>query len=84
VWGPHDPGVRIGYDQDYMNLAVWSQDKCRRCPCYCYDRFPVEKCPQGAEQRICEPLRTTNPGLILNKFEEIENNNVPVALTPQK
>jgi ADP-heptose:LPS heptosyltransferase len=84
VWGPHDPGVRIGYDQDYMNLAVWSQDKCRRCPCYCYDRFPAEKCPQGAEQKICEPLRTTNPGLIVKKFEEIESKNVPVALIPQK
>src|SRR5208282_3316190 len=25
IWGSHDPGVRIGYDPDYMKLAIWEQ-----------------------------------------------------------
>jgi ADP-heptose:LPS heptosyltransferase len=81
VWGPHDPGVRIGYDPDYMNMAVWHQGACRRCPCYSYDRFPHEKCPNGSDQRICEPLRTVDPKAVLAKFEEIESRNTPVTLT---
>jgi ADP-heptose:LPS heptosyltransferase len=84
VWGPHDPGVRIGYDSDYMKLAIWNQSMCRRAPCYCYDRFPVEKCPLGAEQRVCEVLRTADPAEIVAKFNEVEERNTPVTLTQPK
>jgi ADP-heptose:LPS heptosyltransferase len=80
VWGPHDPGVRIGYDPDYMKLAVWNRVACRRSPCYCYDRFPAELCPLGAQQRVCEPLRTTDPKQVVAKFNEVESRNVPVQL----
>ena len=80
VWGPHDPGVRIGYDKEYMDLAVWNRDVCRRSPCYCYDRFPAEKCPNGENQKVCEPLRTTGAKDVIAKFVEIESRNVPVRL----
>ena len=80
VWGPHDPGVRIGYDDSYMKLAVWAQEKCRRCPCYSYDRFPAEKCPNGDQQRICEPLRLVDQKAVLAKFDEIESLSTPVTL----
>jgi ADP-heptose:LPS heptosyltransferase len=81
VWGPHDPGVRIGYDKDYMDLAVWNQPACRRCPCYSYDRFPAEKCPSGENQKVCEVLATASPDEIVKKFEAVEARNVPVSLT---
>lgn len=75
VWGPHDPKVRIGYDQAYMDLAVWSKDSCRHCPCYAYDGFPAEKCPAGESQTVCQPLISTPASLILEKFARIEALN---------
>lgn len=76
VWGPHDPGVRLGYDQPYMDLAVWDQATCRHCPCYAYDGFPVDRCPSGASQRVCQPLLTASPAAVLAKFDKIESLNV--------
>ena len=83
VWGPHDPRVRIGYDKDYMDLAVWKQAACRHSPCYAYDWFPPHKCPNGEAQKICEVLAATSAEDILLKFEEIETRSAPLgALKP--
>jgi hypothetical protein len=75
VWGPHDPGVRIGYDQPYMDLAVWEQAECRHCPCYAYDGFPADQCPQGEQQLVCQPLASTPSSAVLEKFAKIEAAN---------
>lgn len=55
-WGPHDPGVRIGYDKPYMDLAVWNHEACASSPCFAYSAFPAHKCPLGDRQVACECL----------------------------
>jgi hypothetical protein len=82
MWGPHDPQVRIGYDQDYMSLAVWNKEHCQACPCYAYDRFPTDRCPNGEAQTVCEPLFYVNVEEVLRKFEGLEKINRPVTPTP--
>lgn len=76
IWGPHDPGVRIGYDQDYMDLAVWNQELCYQSPCFAYGDFPVHKCPKGVEQKICQCLAATTVDDVLKKVEMIESKRV--------
>jgi hypothetical protein len=44
--------VRLGYDQDYLELAVWQRKLCPASPCYAHSGFPVERCPLGAQQRL--------------------------------
>lgn len=73
VWGTHDPGVRIGYDKDYMDLAVWNQAACRFSPCFAYSGFPADKCPNGAEQHVCEPLATVPVEDIIAKVDLVES-----------
>jgi len=72
LWGSHDPGVRIGYDNDYMRLAVWNQAACAHSPCFAWQGFPPSKCPNGAEQVICECLQYADEREILKRFDMIE------------
>ncbi len=72
IWGPHDPGVRIGYDPDYMDLAVWNEQACSKCPCYCFGSFPQHKCPRGAEQTVCEVLASVTVDSVLTKLDAVE------------
>ena len=72
IWGPHDPGVRIGYDPDYMDLAVWQDKFCRRSPCFCFGSFPVQKCPRGEQQQFCEVLYSTTVDDVLTALEKVE------------
>ena len=72
VWGPHDPMVRIGYDAEYMELAVWNRPACRYSPCFAYDRFPAHKCPSGEEQRVCPVLEMTEATEVTKKLEAVE------------
>ena len=84
IWGTHDPGVRIGYDKDYMELAVWNRSACRFSPCFAYAKFPEKKCPNGANQDVCEPLATVNPDSIMEKVDMVESANLviePVAVS---
>ena len=74
VWGPHHPGVRIGYDRAYMDLAVWNKEACVQSPCFAYSHFPAHKCPQGAGQTVCEVLSMTEPKQILDKIAKLEND----------
>ena len=72
VWGVHDPRMRLGYDRDYMDLAIHEKAACRHAPCYAATGFPVDKCPGGAKQTICNPLLAVRPQTILAKFAEVE------------
>lgn len=79
VWGPHDPRVRIGYDKAYMDLAIWNKEACRHAPCFAYANFPQHKCPNGAEQNVCEPLKSVDAAQILAKFDQVEQSNQSIG-----
>lgn len=72
LWGTHDPGVRIGYDKSYMDLAVWNAPACQYAPCYAYGNFPAKKCPQGAAQSCCEVLASTTVDDVLKRVSQLE------------
>lgn len=74
MWGTHDPGVRIGYSPDYMELAVWNEDQCNEAACYAYARFPAHKCPKQDRQVICECLDSVKPEQVLGKLDKVESN----------
>jgi hypothetical protein len=76
IWGSHDPGVRIGYDKDYMDLAVWKQPACRMSPCFAYASFPEHKCSNGIHQQSCDVLTAVTPEDVLQKQQMIESKNV--------
>lgn len=81
VWGPHHPGVRIGYDDMLMKLAIWNKDRCSYSPCFAYDGFPITKCPMGASQTVCEPLRSFSPDQVIEKLDIVESTR-PQVLEP--
>jgi len=80
IWGPHNPAVRIGYDQDYMDLAIWQHQACHFAPCYAFSGFPVKKCPLGVQQRTCEVMRTVTPDMMMDKIAQIENRRPTLNL----
>jgi ADP-heptose:LPS heptosyltransferase len=83
-WGPHHPGVRIGYDQDYMDLAIWNKDACRCSPCFAYAGFPEKKCPLGPEQSVCEVLKTVGVDQAFEKLAQVESKKIsgPMIFRP--
>ncbi len=76
LWGPHDPGVRIGYDRDYMDLAIWHQEFCQNSPCFAFGGFPVRLCPDHEQQRVCQVLRAVTVEGVLEKIDLIEQRRV--------
>ncbi len=74
LWGSHDPSVRIGYDRDYMSLAVWNQRACVHSPCFAWQQFPENKCPDGINQKVCQCLGFIDEKEILSRFEAIESD----------
>jgi ADP-heptose:LPS heptosyltransferase len=74
IWGTHAPAARIGYDSRYMDWAVWNGYACRRCPCFAYGEFPVDKCPDGPRQTVCEVLKSVEAAQVLTKIDDIEVN----------
>jgi hypothetical protein len=86
IWGPHHPGVRIGYDKDYMDLAIWHKENCRFAPCFAFSRFPASKCPERERQSVCEVLKTPGPDDVLAKLQAVEGRrNISVgAIAPAK
>lgn len=72
IWGSHDPGVRIGYSPEYMELAVWNQGACRYAPCYAYAAFPKHKCPDGERQVSCDVLASVEPEAVIEKMDIVE------------
>lgn len=86
LWGPHDPGVRIGYDPDYMDLAIWQQAACDSAACFAYRGFPAHKCPQREKQRICSVLHSVTVKDVLAKVTMVEDRRVQALRirVPQK
>lgn len=72
IWGTHDPAVRLGYDKDYMDLAIFEKRACRHAPCFAYKVFPENKCPRKANQQICEVLASTDPSAVIEKLNAVE------------
>lgn len=72
LWGPVSPWARIGYDKDYMDLAIWNKDTCRHASCQAHSAFPYTKCPRGESQVVCEPLATVTPDQIIEKLRIVE------------
>ena len=73
VWGTHNPGVRLGYDQTYMDLAIWNSIACRSCPCFTYSGFPTNRCPQGDFQKVCSVLSSVSHNDVMEKIEKVES-----------
>lgn len=81
IWGTHDPAVRIGYDKDYMDLAIWEQRVCAHSPCFAWAKFPEGKCPSGESQRVCACMAYVQHEDVLKKVEQAENRN-PKLIAP--
>jgi hypothetical protein len=79
VWGNLDPGVRIGYDKTYMDLAVWNENDCNHAPCFAYAEFPHHKCPRAGGQIVCEVLATVEPKHVLQKVDMVESANATLG-----
>jgi hypothetical protein len=71
IWGPMHPWVRIGYDDDYMKLAVYKGKACAWSPCYAYRNFPAHKCPLGEHQEVCEVLKVVTVDDVMPKIETV-------------
>lgn len=79
IWGSHDPGVRIGYDKDYMDLAIWNQPSCRMSPCFAYASFPAHKCSDGPAQTCCDVLSSVSPDQVMDKLSMVESKNIVLS-----
>lgn len=73
IWGSHDPGVRLGYDKEYMDLAIWEQRVCANSPCFAWQGFPVNRCPNGANQAVCSCIGYLDYQTVVGKVDEMEN-----------
>ncbi len=83
IWGTHNPGVRIGYDADYMDLAVWNRPACRCSPCFAYSTFPTTKCPRGEQQHACEVLASVDVNEVVSKIDLTEEMQRPLETFKQ-
>jgi ADP-heptose:LPS heptosyltransferase len=81
LWGSHDPAARIGYDRDYLELAVWNSRACPKSPCYAWEGFPESKCPLGAAQQVCQCLSYADPKEVIGKFDAVESK-FPKVVSP--
>jgi ADP-heptose:LPS heptosyltransferase len=72
IWGPVSPWSRIGYDKDYMDLAIWNREACRFAGCSAYSGFPKDKCPRGESQVVCEPIHTVTVEQVIDKVKYVE------------
>jgi hypothetical protein len=75
LWGSHDPGVRLGYDRAYMDLAIWERRACRASPCFAWQGFPVNKCPLGNEQIVCQCQDAIDPKEIHRRVMGVEESD---------
>lgn len=72
VWGTHHPGVRLGYDRAYMDLAIHKTAACPSAPCYAFRAWPHERCPEGQAQTVCACLKDVTVEDLLAKVELAE------------
>lgn len=73
VWGPHSPSVRLGYDKDYMDLAIHKTQLCQNSPCFAYAGLPKAKCPEGELQKSCSVLSGISVDDVLSKLSSVES-----------
>jgi ADP-heptose:LPS heptosyltransferase len=76
IWGTHAPASRIGYDKNYMDLAIWKQNACLNSPCFSYGEFPVNKCPDGKYQTSCAVTADVSVDDVLRKVDMLESSMV--------
>lgn len=79
LWGTHHPGVRLGYDKDYMDLAIWEQAGCDHSPCYAYGAFPAHKCPLGVSQAACQVLSSVTVEAVTAKLDQVESQGAALG-----
>ena len=73
LWGSHHPGVRLQYDQDYMDLAIWKKQGCPAAPCFSYLDFPAHLCAHGRHQMECDVFAQATANDVLEKLNKIES-----------
>jgi len=73
IWGTHAPGSRLGYDKNYMDLAIWKQNACQHTPCFAFGEFPVDKCPSGKYQTSCAVSADVSVDDVLKKADMLEH-----------
>jgi len=73
IWGPVSPWHRLGYDKEYMDLAIWNKESCRFSACQAFNDFPRHKCPRGSAQVVCEPILTVTPEQVVEKMKKVED-----------
>ena len=73
LWGTHSPHVRLGYDKDYMDLAIHKTQHCPNSPCFAYAGLPKDKCPNGAAQQFCSVLANVPIDDVLAKLSSVES-----------
>lgn len=83
LWGPISPWSRIGYDREYMDLAIWNRETCQHSACFAYSQFPMDKCPRGSSTRACEPLLTVTASQIVDKAKYVEEKIAVAAAAPK-
>lgn len=83
IWGTHDPGLRIGYSPDLMELAIWNSEDCAEAPCCAYSQFPEHKCPNGDKQLVCACLATVTVDAVLKKLDKVESARVAAIMPPK-
>jgi ADP-heptose:LPS heptosyltransferase len=79
LWGAHPPAARIGYDPEYMDMAVWKEQNCPQAPCFAYSNFPAHKCPDGNKQSMCEVLKSAAPNDVLAMVDKLEARNAQLG-----
>jgi hypothetical protein len=83
IWGTHAPAARIGYDKNLMDLAIWPREACQFSPCFAYGKFPVERCPNGIRQTVCEVTSAVSVDDVLKKVNMVESAGVQLQFTPK-
>lgn len=84
LWGTHAPGSRIGYDKNYMDLAIWRNEACKFSPCFAFGRFPVDRCPNGPRQTCCEVLGEITVDDVLKKVDMVESAGQKTPVNTEK
>jgi hypothetical protein len=63
----------LGYDKDYMDLAIHKTQLCQNSPCFAYAGLPKSKCPEGDQQKFCSVLSGISVDDVLKKLSSVES-----------
>lgn len=73
LWGSHHPGVRLQYDQGYMDLAIWKEKACQHAPCFTFLDFPAHLCPNGSRQQECAVYADITVDDVMARIDQVES-----------